>query len=78
LPGRARLPSELPTEFRAGLVLLFGRKTRVVAFVLAGFAVLSALLLHANFTDQTQLINFMKNREIAGGLGMFHGEEVAF
>lgn len=32
-----------------------GWKTRVAAFLLAGFSVLSALLFHADFADQNQM-----------------------
>lgn len=69
------LPLVILTELGGGLALLFGFRTRAVAFVLAGFTVLSALLFHASFADQMQLINFMKNLAMAGGLLLFvrHG-----
>lgn len=47
-----------------------GWKTRLAAFLLAGFSLLSALLFHANFGDQMQMIMFMKNVSIAGGFLM--------
>ncbi|HJW54332.1 MAG TPA: DoxX family protein [Burkholderiaceae bacterium] len=65
------LPLVILTELGGGLALLFGFKTRVVVFALAGFTVLSALLFHASFADQMQLINFMKNLAMAGGLLLF-------
>jgi putative oxidoreductase len=38
-----------------------------VAFLLAGFSILSAIFFHLDFADQTQSIMFMKNVAIAGG-----------
>ncbi len=54
---------------------MIGFKARLVAFLLAGFSALSAVLFHANFADQTQMIMFMKNIAIAGGFLMIvvHG-----
>ena len=42
-------------------------QTRAVAFTLAGFSVMSAVLFHADFADQNQMNSFMKNIAIAGG-----------
>ncbi|MGD8616766.1 MAG: DoxX family protein, partial [Gammaproteobacteria bacterium] len=50
--------------------VLLGWQTRISAFLLAGFSVLSALIFHANFGDQMQSILFMKNLAMAGGLLM--------
>jgi len=44
-----------------------GFKTRLVAFLLAGFCVLSALIFHFDFDNQMQFLMFMKNIAIAGG-----------
>jgi len=63
----ALLPLVIATELLGGLAIAFGWKTRVVAFLLAGFSVLSALLFHNNFADQIQMIMFLKNISIAGG-----------
>ena len=38
-----------------------------MAFALACFSVLSAILFHANFANQNEMIMFMKNIAIAGG-----------
>jgi putative oxidoreductase len=70
VPG-AILPLVILTEVGGGLALLFGFKTRWVALLLAGFTLLSALIFHLNFQDQMQMINFMKNLAIAGGLLLF-------
>lgn len=67
VPG-ALLPLVIAVEVLGGLAVMLGWHTRVAAFLLAGFTLLSALLFHADFGDQAQMINFMKNVSIAGGL----------
>ena len=69
VPG-ALLPLAIAVEILGGLAVMLGWKTRIAAFLLAGFCLLSALLFHANFGDQTQMIMFMKNLAIAGGFLM--------
>jgi putative oxidoreductase len=70
VPG-ALLPLVILVELGGGLMLLLGFKARWAAAALAGFSLLSALLFHRNFADQMQMINFMKNLAMAGGLLMF-------
>jgi putative oxidoreductase len=70
VPG-ALLPLVILTELGGGLALLFGFQTRWVALALAGFTLLSALIFRLNFNDQMQMINFMKNVAMTGGLLMF-------
>jgi putative oxidoreductase len=55
------------TELGGGILIAIGYQTRIVAFLMAGFTILSALVFHFNFGDQMQAINFMKNLAIAGG-----------
>jgi putative oxidoreductase len=66
VPG-ALLPAVIATETLGALAISFGWKTRVVAFLVAGFALLTALTFHRNFADQIQMIMFLKNVSIAGG-----------
>ena len=66
VPG-SLLPAVIILEVLGGLAITLGWKTRVTAFLLAGFSILSAALFHANFGDQMQTIMFMKNLAIAGG-----------
>jgi putative oxidoreductase len=66
LPG-ALLPLIIATEMLGALAIIIGWKTRVAAFQLAGFTLLSALIFHSNFADQIQMIMFLKNIAIAGG-----------
>jgi putative oxidoreductase len=55
-------------EVGAGTLLLVGFRTRLVAWVLAGFTVAAALLFHRAIGDPNQAVHFMKNLAIAGGL----------
>lgn len=64
-------PLVILIELGGGLALLLGFKTRWVAAVIAAFSVATALIAHTHFADQGQVINFMKNLSIAGGLLMF-------
>jgi putative oxidoreductase len=66
VPG-ALLPAVIFTEVVFAAAVIVGWQTRIAAFLLAGFTLLSALLFHNNFADQNQMIHFMKNVAIAGG-----------
>jgi putative oxidoreductase len=66
VPG-ALLPAVIATEILGALAIVLGWKTRVAAFLLAGFCLLTALIFHNNLADQTQMIMFFKNLSIAGG-----------
>ena len=74
VPG-GLLPLVIALEVLGGLAVILGWHTRIAAFLLAGFSLLSALLFHANFGDQMQMIMFMKNLAITGGFLMIvaHG-----
>lgn len=61
------LPLVILLEIGAGLAVLVGWKTRTAAFLLAGFTFLAAVLFHSDFSDQMQMILFMKNLTIIGG-----------
>ena len=69
------LPLVILLEVFGGLAILVGFKTRLVAFLMAGFSIVSALIFHADFGDQNQMMNFMKNLAMAGGFLMIvaHG-----
>lgn len=62
------LPAVILLEIGAGAALLLGWKVRIFAFLLAGFTLLSALIFHLDFNNQMQMIMFMKNLAITGGL----------
>lgn len=65
IPG-VLLPAVIATELLGGLAIVIGWKTRIAAFLLAGFSLVTALTFHTNFADQIQMIMFMKNVSIAG------------
>lgn len=62
------LPLVILAELGGGLALIAGLFTRFSAVALAGFSMVAAVLFHADFADQNQMIHFMKNVSIAGGL----------
>jgi putative oxidoreductase len=64
----ALLPVVIATEVLGAIALIVGWKTRVTAFLLAGFTLLTGLVFHTHFADQIQAIMFFKNVAIAGGL----------
>jgi putative oxidoreductase len=55
-------------ELGGGLLLVAGFQTRIVATALAVFSLAAAVSFHSNFADQNQMIHFLKNVMIAGGL----------
>jgi putative oxidoreductase len=55
-------------ELGGGLLLIAGYRARYVAAALALFSLATALAFHNNFADQNQMINFLKNVMMAGGL----------
>ena len=60
------LPLVIATEVGGAIAIIVGWKTRVSAFLLAGFTLLAAFIFHNNFADQIQMIMFLKNVSIAG------------
>jgi putative oxidoreductase len=55
-------------EVGGGLLLLSGYRVRTASLVLAVFSVVTAVAFHHNFGDQNQMIHFLKNVMMAGGL----------
>ena len=55
-------------EVGGGLLLLSGFKVRFASLVLAVFSLATAVFFHRNFGDQNQMIHFLKNVMMAGGL----------
>jgi len=66
VPG-ALLPLVIIVEIGGALAVIAGFQTRIAAFLLAVFSIVSALIFHNNFADQMQSILFMKNIAMAGG-----------
>ena len=58
----------LTVELGGGALLVLGYRARGVAAVLAVFTLATALFFHRNFADQNQMIHFLKNIMLVGGL----------
>ncbi|MFA7096305.1 MAG: DoxX family protein [Gammaproteobacteria bacterium] len=67
VPGML-LPLVIVLEIGGALALIVGWQQRWAALALAGFTLAAAFIFHTNFADQVQMIMFMKNLAIAGGL----------
>ena len=55
-------------EVGGGLLLILGFRARQVAAGLAVFTLATAVFFHTNFADQNQMVHFLKNIVIIGGL----------
>jgi putative oxidoreductase len=66
IPGML-LPVVIATELLGGLAIILGWQTRIAAFLLAGFSIVTALLMHNDPNSQVEGIMLMKNLSIAGG-----------
>jgi putative oxidoreductase len=55
-------------ELGGGVFLIAGYRTRFVAIALAVFSLVAAASFHNDFADQNQMIHFLKNVMMAGGL----------
>src|SRR4029077_3762926 len=55
-------------ELGGGLLLILGYQVRPVAIAQAIFTIAAAVSFHNNFADQNQMIHFLKDVMITGGL----------
>ncbi|SMX23929.1 DoxX family protein [Boseongicola aestuarii] len=76
VPG-SLLPIVIAVEILGGVALLVGFQARIAAFVLAGFTVVAGTIFHLvpsfgmeGMAAQGEVIHFMKNLSITGGLAM--------
>lgn len=67
VPGML-LPLVIALEVGGGLAIAIGWKTSLVSYALAAFTIVAAIIFHSNLGEQMQMIMFMKNFAIAGGL----------
>ena len=58
----------IAVEIGGGLLLIAGFRVRPAAFVMAAFTLAAAIFFHRNFADQNQMIHFLKNIMLIGGL----------
>ena len=49
------------------LLVIVGYKTKLSSIILSLFAILLAIIFHTDFSNQMQLMSFLKNFAIAGG-----------
>jgi putative oxidoreductase len=54
-------------EIGGGLLLAIGLWVRPLSILLAGWCLLTAVIFHVAWSDQTQMIMFLKNMTMAGG-----------
>jgi putative oxidoreductase len=55
-------------ELGGGILLVVGYRTRLVAAIIAVYTLVAALYFHHAFGDQNQMVHFLKNLAMAGGL----------
>lgn len=55
-------------EVGGGILLVIGFRTRIVAGIMATFTIAAALGFHHDFSNQDQLMHFLKNICMTGGL----------
>jgi len=70
VPG-AMLPLIILVELGGSLALVAGYQTRLAAFLLAGFSLVAGALVHLHPGDRENMIVFMDNLAMAGGLLLF-------
>ena len=66
IPGYLLIPAII-IEILFPLLIIVGYKTKFSAIILALFAILLAVIFHTDFSNQMQLMSFLKNFAIAGG-----------
>ena len=66
IPGYL-LISAIVIEILFPLLVIIGYKTKFSAMILSLFAILLAIIFHTDFSNQMQLMSFLKNFAIAGG-----------
>jgi putative oxidoreductase len=58
----------IAVEIGGGILLVVGFPTRIVALVMAAFTLATAVGFHHDFGDQNQMVHFLKNSAMRGGL----------
>ena len=66
VPGFLIFPA-IAVEIILPILVIVGYQARIAAGILAIFCLLTAFLFHFDFSNQSQLISFLKNVGLAGG-----------
>ena len=66
VPGILIIPAIL-LEIIGSLMIIIGYKTRVIATLFSIFCITLAIVFHNDFSNQMQLVSFLKNLGLAGG-----------
>ena len=66
VPGFLIFPA-IAIEIILPILVIVGYQARVAASFLAIFCLMTAFLFHFDFSNQTQLVSFLKNIGLAGG-----------
>ena len=66
VPGYLLIPAII-IEILFPLLVIIGYKTKLAAIILSLFTISLAIIFHTDFSNQMQLMSFLKNLAIAGG-----------
>ena len=79
VPGYLLIPAII-VEILFPLLVIIGYKTKSSALILALFSLLLALVFHTDFSNQMQLMSFLKNLALSGGflIVFIKGSKTAF
>ena len=66
IPGFLFIPSII-LEILFPLLIIIGYKTKISALIMAIFSISLAIIFHTDFSNQMQVMSFLKNFAIAGG-----------
>ena len=66
LPGFLLIPA-IVLEIVAPILIIVGYQTKIAAAALSLFCIATAFIFHNDFSDQMQIIAFMKNIALSGG-----------
>ena len=66
IPGVLIFPA-IAVEIILPVLVIVGYQARIAAGILAIFCLMTAFLFHFDFSDQSQLVSFLKNIGLAGG-----------
>ena len=66
IPGFLYIPAII-LEILFPLLIIIGYQTKISALIMAIFSVSLAIIFHTDFSNQMQVMSFLKNFAIAGG-----------